>query len=101
LAGEAETLAKLIWPAGGPAVDATRRACGGRRPRYAACGISTTTNVPSWKRPMTSWAAGMKILIARVRGAEFDALHPLIASHPRRVMLCSDRQAPDDLARTA
>jgi adenine deaminase len=45
-------------------------------------------------------AAGMKILIREGSAAKnYAALHPLIASHPERCMLCSDDKHPDDLIR--
>lgn len=40
----------------------------------------------------------MKILIGEGSAAKnFEALHPLIKSHPEFVMLCSDDKHPNDL----
>lgn len=102
LAGEAETLAKLdLARRRGLPVDGHAPGLRGEDARrYAACGISTDHECSSLEEAMDKLGAGMKILIREGSAARnFDALHPLIASHPRRVMLCSDDKHPDDLAR--
>jgi len=67
--------------------------------RYAASGIGTDHECSSLEEAMDKLAAGMDIIIREGSAARnFDALHPLISSHPGRVMLCSDDKHPDDLA---
>ena len=66
--------------------------------RYAASGISTDHECTSLEEAEDKLAAGMHILIREGSAARnFDTLQPLIASHPRQVMLCSDDKHPDDL----
>jgi len=67
---------------------------------YAEAGISTDHECASLEEARDKLAAGMHILIREGSAARnFDALHPLIASHPDQVMFCSDDKHPDDLAR--
>ncbi|KAF0100700.1 MAG: adenine deaminase [bacterium] len=73
---------------------------GERARRYAEAGIGTDHECTSLAEAHDKIAAGMAILIREGSAArDFDALHPLIASHPERVMFCSDDKHPDDLAR--
>jgi adenine deaminase len=68
--------------------------------RYAEAGISTDHECASLEEARDKLAAGMRILIREGSAARnFDALHPLISSHPDKVMFCSDDKHPDDLAR--
>lgn len=68
--------------------------------RYAEAGISTDHECTSLAEARDKLAWGMHILIREGSAARnFDTLHPLIASHPDQVMLCSDDKHPDDLAR--
>lgn len=68
--------------------------------RYAEAGIGSDHECTSLAEARDKIAAGMAILIREGSAArDFDALHPLIASHPERVMFCSDDKHPDDLAR--
>jgi adenine deaminase len=68
--------------------------------RYAEAGISTDHECASLEEARDKLAAGMRILIREGSAARnFDALHPLISSHPDQVMFCSDDKHPDDLAR--
>jgi adenine deaminase len=68
--------------------------------RYAEAGISTDHECTSLAEARDKLAAGMRILIREGSAArDFDTLHPLISSHPDRVMFCSDDKHPDDLAR--
>ncbi len=102
LAGEPETLAKLaLARRRGLPIDGHAPGLRGEDARrYAARGIGTDHECCSLEEAMDKLDAGMKILIREGSAARnFDALHPLIASHPRRVMLCSDDKHPDDLAR--
>ncbi len=66
--------------------------------KYASSGISTDhecTNIAEASEKIT---AGMKILIREGSAAKnYEALKPLLASHPRSVMLCSDDRHPDSL----
>jgi adenine deaminase len=67
--------------------------------RYADAGISTDHECTSLEEARDKIAAGMHILIREGSAArDFEALHPLISSHPDQVMLCSDDKHPDDLA---
>lgn len=68
--------------------------------RYAATGITTDHECYTLEEAHDKIAAGMKILIREGSAAKnYAALHPLIASHPERCMLCSDDKHPDDLIR--
>lgn len=68
--------------------------------RYAAVGISTDHECTDLAEAHDKLASGMHILIREGSAAHnFAALQPLIASHPERVMLCSDDKHPDDLMR--
>ena len=68
--------------------------------RYVEAGISTDHECASLGEAWDKLAAGMRILIREGSAARnFDTLHPLITSHPDRVMFCSDDKHPDDLVR--
>ncbi len=68
--------------------------------RYAAAGISTDHECSSLDEALDKIAAGMHILIREGSAARnFEALHPLIETHPHKVMFCSDDKHPDDLQR--
>lgn len=65
---------------------------------YAAHGISTDHECFTLEEALGKVRVGMKILIREGSAARnFDALHPLFASHPDKVMLCSDDMHPDSL----
>jgi adenine deaminase len=65
---------------------------------YASHGITTDHECFALDEALDKIAAGMWILIREGSAARnFDALHPLLASHPERVMLCSDDMHPDSL----
>ncbi len=65
---------------------------------YAQAGISTDHECRTLAEAEAKVAAGMHILIREGSAARnFDALHPLISSHPDKVMFCSDDKHPDDL----
>lgn len=67
--------------------------------RYAAHGISTDHECFTLDEALDKIAVGMKILIREGSAARnFDALHPLLRSHPHMVMLCCDDAHPDMLA---
>ncbi|TAN66419.1 MAG: adenine deaminase [Methylobacter sp.] len=66
--------------------------------RYAQAGISTDHECYTLMEAEAKLAAGMHILIREGSAARnFDVLHPLISSHPDKVMFCSDDKHPDDL----
>jgi adenine deaminase len=68
--------------------------------RYAQAGISTDHECTTLEEARDKLAAGMHILIRECAVARyFDTLHPLIDSHPDRVMFCSDDKHPDELVR--
>ena len=66
--------------------------------RYALAGISTDHECFTLEEAREKIALGMKILIREGSAAKnFEALIPLMASHPESLMLCSDDKHPDDL----
>jgi adenine deaminase len=65
---------------------------------YAQAGITTDHECSTLAEADAKLAAGMYILIREGSAARnFDTLHPLISSHPDKVMFCSDDKHPDDL----
>ncbi len=68
--------------------------------RYIAAGIQTDHESYEYDEAKEKIEKGMKILIREGSAAKnFDALHPLIAEYPDRLMFCSDDRHPDDLQR--
>jgi len=66
--------------------------------RYADAGISTDHECFTLDEALDKIHAGMHILIREGSAARnFEALHPLLGSHPDKVMLCSDDKHPDNL----
>jgi len=66
--------------------------------RYAAAGIETDHECVTLEEALDKVACGMHILIREGSAAKnFDALWPLLLSHPDRVMFCSDDKHPNDL----
>lgn len=66
---------------------------------YAAAGITTDHECTSLTEAQEKIAAGMMILIREGSAARnYDALEPLLFSHPERCMFCSDDLHPDSLA---
>jgi adenine deaminase len=66
--------------------------------RYAAAGIQTDHECFTLEEALDKLEAGMWVLIREGSAAKnFEALHPLLSSHPDRVMFCSDDKHPDDL----
>lgn len=66
---------------------------------YAAAGITTDHECTSLAEAHDKVAAGMKILIREGSAARnYDALEPLLFSHPAQCMFCSDDLHPDSLA---
>jgi len=63
---------------------------------YAAHGITTDHECFTLDEALDKIAAGMKILIREGSAARnYEALHPLIGSHPDNVMFCCDDAHPD------
>ena len=66
--------------------------------RYAAAGLSTDHECFTLEEALDKVAAGMHIQIREGSAARnFEALHPLLALHPEKVMFCSDDKHPDSL----
>jgi adenine deaminase len=66
--------------------------------RYASAGISTDHECFTHEEALDKLAAGMWVQIREGSAAKnFEALWPLLRSHPDRVMLCSDDKHPDGL----
>lgn len=102
LAGDASLLAmiKAAQARGLPVDGHAPGLCGAAAAAYAQAGISTDHECSTLAEAEDKLAAGMRILIREGSAARnFDALHPLLTSHPGRVMLCTDDCHPDDLAR--
>jgi adenine deaminase len=67
--------------------------------RYIAAGISTDHECFTYEEALEKIGYGMKILIREGSAAKnFDALIPLLADFPDRIMFCSDDKHPDNLA---
>ncbi len=66
--------------------------------RYASAGISTDHECFTHEEALDKLAASMWVQIREGSAAKnFEALWPLLRSHPDRVMLCSDDKHPDGL----
>ncbi|MCQ2137923.1 MAG: adenine deaminase [Bacteroidales bacterium] len=71
---------------------------GEQRARYAAAGISTDHECATLEEGLSCIENGMSVLIREGSAARnYDALSPLIASHPGNVMFCSDDIHPGEL----
>lgn len=65
---------------------------------YIKAGITTDHECFTLSEAQFKLQHGMKILIREGSAARnFDALHPLIDSHPDMIMFCSDDKHPDEL----
>lgn len=65
---------------------------------YINAGISTDHEAFTYEEGLEKLQKGMKILIREGSAAKnFDALHPLIDEHHKKMMFCSDDKHPDDL----
>ncbi len=65
---------------------------------YIDAGISTDHECFTIEEALDKLSFGMKILIREGSAAKnYDALHPLIKSHPSKLMFCSDDKHPDNL----
>lgn len=66
--------------------------------RYISAGISTDHECFTFEEALDKLHNGMKILIREGSAAKnYSALHPLIKSHPQKVMFCSDDKHPHEL----
>lgn len=66
--------------------------------RYIAAGISTDHECFTLEEALDKIQHGMKILIREGSAARnFNALHPLLKSHPEMCMFCCDDKHPDEL----
>jgi adenine deaminase len=65
---------------------------------YIAAGISTDHECFTLEEALDKVQHGMKILIREGSAARnFEALHPLLKSHPQLCMFCCDDKHPDEL----
>jgi len=65
---------------------------------YAAAGISTDHECTTIEEAVEKMSLGMKVLIREGSAARnFDALHPIIATHPTQVMFCCDDMPAETL----
>lgn len=66
--------------------------------KYIAVGISTDHECFTMDEALDKLGLGMKILIREGSAAKnFEALYPLIDTHTKNIMLCSDDKHPDSL----
>lgn len=66
--------------------------------RYFAAGISTDHECFTLEEATEKAELGVKILVREGSAARnFEALWPLLNTHPKQVMFCSDDKHPDDL----
>ena len=66
--------------------------------KYVGAGISTDHECFTLVEALEKISLGMKILIREGSAAKnFDALIPLMATHPDKLMFCSDDKHPDEL----
>lgn len=66
--------------------------------RYISAGITTDHECFTLEEALDKIKYGMKILIREGSAARnYEALHPLIKSHPQLVMFCSDDKHPHEL----
>lgn len=65
---------------------------------YVSAGIQTDHECFTLSEAQEKLNLGMKILIREGSAAKnFDALHPIIGTHPSKVMFCCDDKHPDEL----
>ena len=66
--------------------------------KYVGAGITTDHECFNLEGALEKISLGMKILIREGSAAKnFDALIPLMATHPDKLMFCSDDKHPDEL----
>jgi adenine deaminase len=100
LHNDPDMLAKIAWaknfnkPVDGHAPGLR----GAAAKRYTDAGISTDHECFTYEEALEKIGYGMKILIREGSAAKnFDALIPLLADFPDRIMFCSDDKHPDNL----
>jgi len=102
LTGDAGVMAKIAAAkAAGKPIDGHAPGLRGEAAaRYAAAGISTDHECVSLEEALDKLEAGMLILIREGSAAKnYEALAPLLKSHPGRIMFCSDDKHPDELVK--
>ena len=68
--------------------------------KYAEAGISTDHECFTLEEALEKISLGMNILIREGSAAKnFEALIPLLATHPDKLMFCSDDKHPNDLVK--
>ena len=100
IAGDPEVLEKIAAAqALGKPVDGHAPGLSGEGLRtYVSRGISTDHECFTIEEAREKLALGMKIIIREGSAAKnFDALIPLIETHPEMIMFCSDDKHPDSL----
>lgn len=100
LHGDREVLAKIAAAkhSGKPVDGHAPGLRGSEAAMYAAAGITTDHECFTLEEALDKIAAGMHILIREGSAAKnYEALAPLLRSHPDRVMFCSDDKHPDEL----
>lgn len=100
IAGDPEVLEKIAAAQTlGKPVDGHAPGLGGEGLRtYVSRGISTDHECFTIEEAKEKLSLGMKIIIREGSAAKnFDALIPLIESHPDMIMFCSDDKHPDSL----
>ncbi len=66
--------------------------------KYVASGISADHECSTIEEALEKISLGMMIQIREGSAAkDFDALYPLLKTHPEKIMLCTDDLHPDDL----
>ena len=66
--------------------------------KYIQAGISTDHECYMLEEALSKLEYGMKIIIREGSAAKnYEVLHPLLRSHPDKVMFCSDDKHPNDL----
>lgn len=86
------------WKAGKPVDGHAPGLRGDMAATYASAGITTDHECFTLEEALDKVKAGMHILIREGSAAKnFEALVPLLALHPEKVMFCSDDKHPDEL----
>lgn len=100
LQGDATVMAKIAAArsAGKPVDGHAPGLRGDEAKQYAAAGITTDHECYTLEEALFKAELGMKILIREGSAARnFDALIPLMETHPAQLMFCSDDKHPDSL----